>query len=92
MLRADREICEHDYVHGFVSPNSSHQHGIHTSRVFRVYLSMRSRPHFVWGQEVSCRILRMTKILYGHICDLAPGGAGTGPIKEEMGPITCSRC
>ena len=43
----DRKICEHDVGHVFVSPHSSRQRGIHTSRVRRVYLSVRSRPHFM---------------------------------------------
>ena len=53
MLRVDREICEHVVVHGFVIPQPSHQHGVHTSRVCRVYLSLRSRPHLLCDSEVS---------------------------------------
>ena len=63
----DRQICEHDVGHVFVSPHSSRQRGVHTSRVCRVYLSLRSRPHFVSCQEVSCRILRSPIFFYGHI-------------------------
>ena len=49
----DRKICEHDVGHVFVSPHSSRQRGVHTSRVCRVYLSLRSRPHLFRDSEVS---------------------------------------
>ena len=64
MLRVDREICEHDVVHVFVSPHSSRQHGIHTSRVCRVYLSMRSRPHLFRDSEVSYETSKGENLFY----------------------------
>ena len=53
MLRVERQICEHDVDYVFVSRLSSHQRGVHTFRVCRVYLSMQSRPHLVRDSEVS---------------------------------------
>ena len=58
----DRKICEHVEFHVFVSPHSSRQHGIHTSRACRVYLSLRLRPHFVTERseyEILCVVLNV---------------------------------
>ena len=53
MLLVDRQICKHVVVHVFVIPQSSHQRGVHASRVCRVYLSLRSRAHLFRDSEVS---------------------------------------
>ena len=65
----DREIFERDDSHGFMSRHSSHQRGVHTSRVCRIYLLLRSCPPFLLCHEV-CRN-HAPIFLYGHICELA---------------------
>ena len=79
----DRKICEHVEFHVFVSPHSSRQHGIHTSRVCRVYLSLRSRPHFVSHRFFRDRKIRVRNCTCGLKCEIALDGAVTGPIQEE---------
>ena len=82
MLRVDHEICEHDVDHVFVFPQTSRQRGVHTSRVCRVYLSLRSRPHLFCDSEVSYETSE-DEILFESECEIAPDGAFTGPIQEE---------
>ena len=83
MLRVDCEICEYDVVRVFVIPQSSHQRGVHTSRVCRVYLLLRSRPHFVSYQIFRDRKICVRNFICGLHCEIAPDGAVTGPIQEE---------
>ena len=76
----DRKICEHVEFHVFVSPHSSRQHGIHTSRVCRVYLSMRSPPHLFRDSEVSSETSEDEFLLRGLQCEITLDNTVTGPI------------
>ena len=80
MLRVDREICEHDVDHVFVFPQTSRQRGVHTSRVCRVYLSLRSPPHFMSRSRELHEYLRVTKFYLSPYVKLRQMALFRGPI------------
>ena len=84
----DRQICEHDVGHVFVSPHSSRQRGIHTSRVRRVYLSVRSRPHFMSRSRDYMNT--SNEILFESVCEIVPDGTFQGTKSRGISPITRS--